>query len=112
MTSISIYLHKIKKIMGQTAVTIRMDSDIKKRFDILCQDFGMSANTAFNIFARAVVRNKAIPFEIQSTKDSDVVENARKAVAKMRAISSANGNSEMSLDEINAEIAASRAERK
>ena len=81
MTSLFIYLHKIK-IMAQTAVTIRMDSDIKKRFDLLCQDFGMSANTAFNIFARAVVRNKAIPFEIQSTKDSDVVENARKAVAK------------------------------
>jgi DNA-damage-inducible protein J len=98
--------------MAQTAVTIRMDSDIKKRFDLLCQDFGMSANTAFNIFARAVVRNKAIPFEIQSTKDSEVVENARKAVERMRAISSVNGNSEMGLDEINAEIAASRSERR
>ena len=112
MTSISIYLHKIKKIMGQTAVTIRMDSDIKQRFDLLCQDFGMSANTAFNVFARAVVRNKGIPFAIQSSLDSDAVEDGREAVAKMRAISTANGNSEMSLDEINAEIAAARAGRK
>lgn len=38
--------------MGQAAVTIRMDADIKRQFDALCQDFGMSANTAFNIFAR------------------------------------------------------------
>lgn len=107
-----VYLHKIMKTMAQTAVTIRMDSDIKKRFDLLCQDFGMSANTAFNIFARAVVRSKGIPFAIQSGNDSEIVDNAREAIAKMRAISTANGNSEMSLDEINAEIAAARAERK
>ena len=99
-------------IMAQTAVTIRMDSDIKKRFDRLCQDFGMSANTAFNIFARAVVRNKGIPFAIQSAGDSDVVAAAREAASEMRNISASNGNSQMSLDEINAEIAASRAARK
>ena len=53
-------------IMGQAAVTIRMDADIKRQFDALCQDFGMSANTAFNIFARSVVRSRSIPFEIQA----------------------------------------------
>ena len=45
---------------------IRMDADIKRQFDALCQDFGMSANTAFNIFARSVVRSRSIPFEIQA----------------------------------------------
>ena len=39
--------------MGQTAFTVRMDSDVKKQFDELCKDFGMSSNTAFNVFARA-----------------------------------------------------------
>lgn len=97
--------------MAQTAVTIRIDSDIKKKFDILCQDFGMSANTAFNIFARAVVRSNGIPFAIRAEKDSEVIENARKAISQMRAISTDNGNTEMSIDEINAEIMASRAGR-
>ena len=50
--------------MRQTAFTIRMDSDVKKRFDELCKDFGMSANTAFNIFARAVIKQERIPFEV------------------------------------------------
>lgn len=53
-------------IIGQATVTIRMDADIKRQFDALCQDFGMSANTAFNIFARSVVRSRSIPFEIQA----------------------------------------------
>lgn len=98
--------------MGQAAVTIRMDADIKKQFDDLCQDFGMSANTAFNIFARSVVRSRSIPFEIQADSKEAIAAKAREAILKMRAISEAIGNSEMTLDEINAEIQAVRSQRK
>ncbi len=97
--------------MGQAAITIRMDADIKRQFDDLCQDFGMSANTAFNIFARSVVRSRSIPFEIQADSKDAIAAKARDAILKMRAISEANGNSEMTLDEINAEIQAVRAQK-
>ncbi|MGM9764540.1 MAG: type II toxin-antitoxin system RelB/DinJ family antitoxin [Candidatus Cryptobacteroides sp.] len=94
--------------MGQTAITIRIDTSIKRQFDALCQDFGMSANTAFNIFARSVVRNRKIPFEIQADSTDEIIAKAREAISEMRAISTENGNSEMSIDEINAEIHAVR----
>ena len=97
--------------MGQTAITIRIDADIKRQFDTLCQDFGMSTNTAFNIFARSVVRNRSIPFEIHADSKETIAAKAREAILKMRAISEANGNSEMTLDEINAEIQAIRAQK-
>lgn len=97
--------------MGQAAITIRMDADIKRQFDDLCQDFGMSANTAFNIFARSVVRSRSIPFEIQADSKDAIAAKARDAILKMRAISEANGNPEMTLDEINAEIQAVRAQK-
>ena len=90
------------------AITIRIDADIKRQFDTLCQDFRMSANTAFNIFARSVVRSRSIPFEIQADSKESIAAKAREAVLKMREISEANGNSEMTLDEINDEIQASR----
>ena len=54
--------------MTQTAMTIRMDSELKVQFDALCDEFGMSTNTAFNIFARAVVRNRRIPFVIEASR--------------------------------------------
>ena len=38
--------------MGQAAVTIRMDADIKRQFDALCQDFGMSAGNVRLVFQR------------------------------------------------------------
>jgi DNA-damage-inducible protein J len=43
-----------------------MDEDIKKRFDRFCSDAGMNASVAVNMFARAVLRENRIPFEIRS----------------------------------------------
>ena len=43
-------------------MTIRMDNDLKVQFDALCDEFGMSTNTAFNIFARTVVEEPSYSF--------------------------------------------------
>ena len=51
--------------MGQVSMTVRMDSQLKATFDALCAQFGMSANTAMNVFAKAVVQRGKIPFEIR-----------------------------------------------
>ena len=50
--------------MGQSTISVRLDDTIKKQFDSLCAEFGMSASTAFNIYARTVVRQRKIPFEL------------------------------------------------
>ena len=42
--------------MAQVSMTVRMDSQLKQMFDSLCAQFGMSANTAMNVFAKAVVQ--------------------------------------------------------
>ena len=47
--------------MRQTATTIRLDADLKAEFDKLCEEFGMSANTAFNIYVKTVVRQRNRP---------------------------------------------------
>ena len=52
--------------MGQSTISVRLDDTIKKQFDSLCAEFGMSASTAFNIYARTVVRLRKIPFEISA----------------------------------------------
>lgn len=90
--------------MSQSTFSIRMDSNLKKEFDELCSDFGMNATTAFNIFARAVVRERKIPFEISSTLRKDAIE----AVENIRQNAIDNGTSNMSLEEINKEIELAR----
>ena len=96
--------------MGQTAFTVRMDADVKKKFDELCKDFGMSANTAFNIFARAVIKQERIPFEVESENQA-VAQRAWEAIERCRKNALANGTADMSMEEIDEEIRQFRAGR-
>lgn len=50
--------------MAQTNVNIRMDEQLKKDFDKFCEDIGMTMTTAICVFAKKVVREQRIPFEI------------------------------------------------
>ena len=90
--------------MAQATFSIRMDEDLKKQFDNLCTDFGMTASTAFNIFARAVVRERKIPFEIVASEPDISREQALQAFLALRAQSAQNFPDGMSLDEISQEI--------
>ena len=96
--------------MAQSTFSVRMDDNLKKQFDSLCADFGMTASTAFNIFARAVVRERKIPFEITSDKSGIRREDGYNAFLALRREAKANGLQNMTLDEINAEISAARLE--
>ena len=94
--------------MRQVATTIRIDADLKAEFDKLCDEFGMSANTAFNIYVKTVIRQRRIPFTIEANPVDEVMERGRKAFYEMRKIAAENGTAGMSLDEINEEIRLAR----
>ena len=55
--------------MPHTTFSVRMDSKIKKEFDEFCEKVGMTTSTAFNLFARAVLREKRLPFDITTEPD-------------------------------------------
>lgn len=96
--------------MAQATFSIRMDETLKHEFDILCSDFGMNATTAFNVFARAVVREKRIPFEIQASSTATDRTNGFNAFMALRQEAKQNGVQDMTLEEINTEIYKTRYE--
>ena len=96
--------------MAQATFSVRMDEVLKKQFDALCQEFGMNASTAINVFARAVVRERRIPFEISSPESEITRAGAMQAFMTLRAQARDSGAAGMSLDEINREIALAREE--
>ena len=55
--------------MSQTTLNVRMDSHLKKQFEDLCVDFGMTPSTAVNVFVKTLVRERRIPFEIAAPRD-------------------------------------------
>lgn len=50
--------------MAQTNINIRMDEDLKKNVEKIFADLGLTTSAAFNVFAKAVVRERRIPFEL------------------------------------------------
>ena len=61
--------------MSQTTFSVRMDSEVKKQLDDFCFQVGMNTTTAFNMFARAVLRERRLPFEITTETDPFYSEN-------------------------------------
>jgi addiction module RelB/DinJ family antitoxin len=89
--------------MAQATFSIRMDENLKRQFDALCEEFGMSTTTAFNVFARAVVRERKIPFEIQAAEEVTRAKGME-TFLDLRAEAKKNGVQDLTLDEINEEI--------
>jgi DNA-damage-inducible protein J len=66
-----------------------MDNELKEKFETLCGVFGMNPSVAMTIFAKAVVRERRIPFEITAGEDpfwSEAnIAHLRAAVADVKA---------------------------
>ena len=105
-----LYLQSNIATMGQIAFTVRMDEEIKRSFDELCRDFGMSSNTAFNIFARTVIKRQMIPFDVESEKRA-VIQRGQMAFEQLRLQAEQNNLGDLTLEEINEEIRLARSER-
>ena len=74
--------------MALTNVNIRMDEATKIAFDRFCTEIGLSVSTAFNIFAKTVVREQRIPFELKmeipNEETKNAIENARAGIGLSR----------------------------
>lgn len=55
--------------MAQSTISARIDSKDKTDFDSFCNNVGLSASTAINLFIKAVLRENRIPFDIAASPD-------------------------------------------
>ena len=90
--------------MSQAAISFRGDETLKRSFDSVCDQLGLSNSTAYTLFMKAVVRERRIPFEVRIDSDEEIRSKAIQAVARMRAATSESGMTDISLEEINAII--------
>ena len=47
-------------------ITIRLDSDDKKNFELFCESIGITPSIAINMFIKATLKEGKIPFELKS----------------------------------------------
>lgn len=90
--------------MGQATLSMRVDDTLKKKFDMICDDFGFTSTAAITVFMKTVVRERRIPFEIKASDREQINKEAWEAFLEMRTQAAAAGVQDLTLDEINAEI--------
>lgn len=103
--------------MATTNLTVRVDEDIRKEFDSFCENVGLNATSAVNMFIKAVVRTRTLPFIVTDITDEDqnnrvMMAKMKNAIQSMREQSVLSGNEAMTMDEINSEIASYRREKR
>ena len=47
-----------------STVSVRVDNKDKIEFEKLCESFGLTISSAFNVFIKKVISTRAIPFNI------------------------------------------------
>lgn len=47
-----------------STVSVRIDKQDKAKFEKLCDSFGLTVSSAFNVFIKKVIATKSIPFSI------------------------------------------------
>ena len=93
--------------MAQVQLTVSMDVDLKRLFDLRCAEYGMSANAAFNDLAEGWAKRIYIPLYIG--KETDLTDY--NLFHRLRADADRGETPELTMEEIVDEIYKCRAER-
>ena len=71
--------------MAQTTVSVRMDDALKRDFDEVCNELGLSMTTAITMLAKKMTREKRLPFEVSVDPfySDENMARLRKTIAQM-----------------------------
>ena len=98
--------------MSSSLVQVRMDTGLRDSANTIFDELGVDMSTAIKMFLKKCVAEGGIPFslKVQRNRDYKSLEGIA-ALRELQREAEANGLADMSLEEINAEIVASRAEQ-
>ncbi|MDR0874740.1 MAG: type II toxin-antitoxin system RelB/DinJ family antitoxin [Clostridiales Family XIII bacterium] len=99
-------------------ISIRIDDNVKEQTDLILSELGLNMSTAFNMFARQIVRQGGIPFPVQlgkvdiaeTSSREQIVARGKTALSELRYEASQSG--QLSDEDIEAEIRAYRKEKR
>lgn len=97
--------------MASSVMQVRIDDDLKAKAAAVYDDLGLDLPTAIRMFLKRSVVVNGVPFSMMLPRQDYKAERALRAMQSLSDAARKNGTADMTLDEINAEIAAARADR-
>ena len=98
--------------METSLIQTRIDVELKNDATILFENLGLDMSTAIKIFLKKCIQERGIPFDVKLSQPVYKSPEGMRVFMALRQEAEDNGLFDMTLDEINAEISASRAERR
>ena len=92
----------------ENTVQVKIDEKRKSKASKVFAKSNLTLTKAIRLFVNRSIENDAIPVSLLIPNDSEMDKKGIDALRKMQLISAMNGNSAMTLDEINMEISAAR----
>lgn len=97
--------------MATSLLQVRVEDSLKDQAALVFDSLGIDTSTAVRMFLKRAVMENGIPFRMTLPKAPYNAERGYRAMVEISEDAEKNGVSDMTLDEINAEIDASRKER-
>ena len=97
--------------MATSLLQVRVEDSLKDEAALVFERLGIDTSTTVRMFLKRAVMENGIPFRMTLPKNPYCAERGYRAMVEIGEASEKNGVSDMTLDEINAEIEASRRER-
>lgn len=97
--------------MATSLLQVRVEDSLKEEAAQVFERLGIDTSTAVRMFLKRAVMENGIPFRMTIPKTPYSADRGYRAMVEISEASEKNGVSNMTLDEINAEIEASRRER-
>jgi DNA-damage-inducible protein J len=85
-----------------TNVNFRMDKNLKIRFEKVCNELGLSMSTAFTVFAKTMVRQQRVPFDISLEVPNEETLKSIENIEKGRNLSKRFSSVEELMEDLNA----------
>jgi DNA-damage-inducible protein J len=98
--------------MSTALIQVRIDEKLKDDVVALYDGMGIDISTAIRIFFKKSLADGGIPFSMKTSGISYTSSTGIEALGRLRKQSLDSGIVDMSLDDINVEIKAARADRK
>ena len=99
--------------MATSVLQVQIEDSLKERASAIYEALGIDLSAAVRLFLKQSVMENGLPLHMTADSQRELtIEKGMKAIERMQEESERNGNCNMTLDEINAEIAAVRAERR
>lgn len=97
--------------MATSVVQVRMDESLRADASSVAEQLGLDLPTAIRVFLKKMVAERAVPFSLSLPRERGAADDGLSAMAELGWRAAADDVADMTLEEIEAEIAAVRSER-